>query len=113
MANLSPECLDLSGLEGASLAVGGLYVLEGATLGGRTIARHLRQVLGDALGSATFLDFHGTQTSDVWKQFAAALNQLAAQGTLQPDVVIAGALKVFEQVHQCFGQAVPASLRHT
>lgn len=91
--------------DGLSAAVGGLYVLEGATLGGRTIARQLRRVLGDGLGSATFLDFHGADTSAAWKTFSGALKALAGRGQIQPEVVIAGALEVFGHVHQGFEQA--------
>jgi len=82
-----------------SARVGGLYVLEGATLGGRTIARHLRRFIGEPVGSRRFLDFHGRQTSAAWKGFTSALNLLAAQHRLVPDRVIAGALAVFAHVH--------------
>ncbi|MBV5311335.1 MAG: biliverdin-producing heme oxygenase [Chromatium okenii] len=80
--------------------VGSLYVLEGATLGGRTIARHLRRVLGDELGAAWFLDFHGEQTSTVWKQFAGALDELCAEQRLESDAVIAGALATFDDLYR-------------
>ena len=92
---------------GASAIVGGFYVLEGATLGGRTIVRHLRRVLGDELGAARFLDFHGEQTSASWKQFASALDELCADGTLAPDEVIAGALATFNHVHHRLAQVDP------
>ncbi|MBK1716163.1 biliverdin-producing heme oxygenase [Thiocystis violacea] len=94
--------------DGVSAAVGGLYVLEGATLGGRTIARQLRRILGDGLGSASFLDFHGTDTSAAWKQFSGGLNALVARGILAPEAVIAGALAVFGHVHRRLEQADPA-----
>lgn len=83
-----------------SATVGGLYVLEGATLGGRTIARHLRRRLGESLGAARFLDFHSDQTAAAWKAFTAALNTLALHQALVPDQVIAGALAVFAYLHQ-------------
>lgn len=86
--------------EHPATTVGGLYVLEGATLGGRTIARHLRRVLGESIGGARLLDFHGRQTSATWKDFTSALNALAAEGLLTPDAVIAGALAVFTHVYE-------------
>jgi heme oxygenase (biliverdin-IX-beta and delta-forming) len=86
--------------EDLSATVGGLYVLEGATLGGRTIARHLRRLIGEPLGSTRFLDFHGQQTAAAWKGFTSGLNALAAQQVLVPDRVIAGALAVFAYVHK-------------
>lgn len=92
--------LDPNGALLADRVIGGLYVLEGATLGGRTIARHLRRLLGDQLGSARFLDFHGEQTSVAWKGFAGALDDLRAEGTLAPEAVIAGALATFGEIHR-------------
>jgi heme oxygenase (biliverdin-IX-beta and delta-forming) len=80
--------------------VGGFYVLEGATLGGRTIARHLRKILGDELGGARLLDFHGEHTATVWKQFAAGLDELCAQQILAPEAVIQSALRVFAYLEQ-------------
>lgn len=85
--------------ENPGATVGGLYVLEGATLGGRTIARHLRRHIGHAIGATRFLDFHGRRTSAAWKGFTGALNALADEGALTPDAVIAGALAVFTHVY--------------
>lgn len=91
--------------EDVAAIVGGLYVLEGATLGGRTIARHLRRALGGELGAARFLDFHRERTSPHWKRFSAALDRLAEHGVLPPERVIAGALAVFAHVHHCVARA--------
>ena len=82
-----------------SAALGGLYVLEGATLGGRVIARHLRRYLGDVIPEGGLLDFHGEATSAVWKAFGAALDALAANGLIDPDRTLAGALRAFERVY--------------
>lgn len=108
--SLAKERLDMPNSldpHGPSAIVGGLYVLEGATLGGRTIARQLRRMLGDGLGAARFLDFHGEQTSAAWKQFSGALDDLRAEGALIPDEVIAGALATFEYIHGRLAQADP------
>lgn len=80
-------------------ALGGLYVLEGSTLGGRVVARHLRKHLGDPLPGGTFLDFHGDQASAHWKRLGLALDGLAADGLIDPDCVIAGACAVFQEVY--------------
>jgi heme oxygenase len=84
----------------AAAALGGLYVLEGATLGGRVIAKHLRRCLGPALGSATFLDFHGEHSSAAWKRFASILDSLPAHGRMDPAQVISGARATFTVVHR-------------
>ncbi|CRI65388.1 Heme oxygenase-like protein [Thiocapsa sp. KS1] len=85
---------------GSGAALGGLYVLEGATLGGRVIAKHLRRCLGPALGSAAFLDFHGEHSSAAWKRFASILDSLPAHGRMDPAEVVSGACETFALVHR-------------
>ncbi|WP_295456595.1 biliverdin-producing heme oxygenase [uncultured Thiodictyon sp.] len=80
-------------------AVGGLYVLEGSTIGGRVVARHLRKCLGDPLPGGGFLDFHGDQASAHWKGFGLALEGLRAEGLVDAEQVIAGACTVFRRVY--------------
>lgn len=108
-ASIEPDPRTSNGVapRNASALVGGLYVLEGATLGGRTIARHLRRVLGAELGTASFLDFHGEQTSAAWKHFSGALDELCADGILLPEAVIAGALVAFQDIYRRLEQASP------
>ena len=74
-----------------STAVGGLYVLEGATLGGRLIVRQLRRQLGGQLIGASFLDFHGDQAAAAWKGFSRALEGLAMAQLVVSEQSIAGA----------------------
>lgn len=83
---------------GTSAALGGIYVLEGSTLGGRVIARHLRRCLGTGLGPTRFLDFHGERASQVWKGFTSGLDRLTAPGCLDPDAAVAGAVTAFHVV---------------
>jgi heme oxygenase len=90
---------------GAAGALGGLYVLEGATLGGRVIAKHLRRCLGPALGPAGFLDFHGEQSSAVWKRFASILDSVPAHARMDPAEVVSGACATFDVVHRMLDDA--------
>jgi heme oxygenase (biliverdin-IX-beta and delta-forming) len=90
---------------GAGTAVGGIYVLEGATLGGRVIAKHLRRCLGATLGPTAFLDFHGEQASAAWKRFAGILDELPANGRVDQSEVIAGARSTFALIHRILGDA--------
>lgn len=90
---------------GLSETLGGLYVLEGATLGGRVIARHLRRHLPGGLDSARFLDFHGDSASAAWKGFVAALDGLARSGAISAEHSIEGARLVFGTVHRLLGAA--------
>jgi heme oxygenase len=95
-------------IEGLSQAIGGLYVLEGASLGARVIARHLRRHLGggagDPLGPAAFLghrdDPGGPSVAHAWRRFGAGLEVLAEGGLVDRDLAVAGACLVFEAVHQ-------------
>ena len=71
------------------------YVLEGATLGGRVISRHIERVLGlDAAHGARFFHGYGEQTGAMWKAFRAALSAFADQPT-QEDQVVASAIATF------------------
>lgn len=69
-----PCCTDLPGLEHAAAVFGSLYVLEGATLGGRVISRHLQATLG--IGPATGARFHygyGASGPAAWQSFRSVL----------------------------------------
>ncbi len=90
---------------GSGAALGGLYVLEGATLGGRVIAKHLRRCLGPALGPTAFLDFHGEQASAAWKGFSSGLDNLFADGRVDGAEVIAGARSTFDLIQRMLGDA--------
>jgi heme oxygenase len=59
-----PEMNSLPGL------LGTMYVMEGSTLGGQLIARHVEVALhlGDGQGSSYFRG-HGSQTGPMWKEF--------------------------------------------
>lgn len=110
LADCDAEGLDPPGAEvwttgpiGLSESLGGLYVLEGATLGGRVIARQLRRRLSGGLDPAQFLDFHGDMASAAWKGFTGSLDRLAESGVIQPERCVDGARMVFEKVHRILG----------
>ena len=61
----------------APAAIGCLYVLEGATLGGTIIARHVRRTLPPlAHGALAFYDGYGGRTGLMWRSFREALASL-------------------------------------
>jgi len=77
-------------------ALGALYVIEGATLGGRLILRDLEPRLGASIAGATrFFGGRGEAVGPMWQSFRAALDEF---GSLQPllctDVVV-GAERTF------------------
>jgi heme oxygenase len=60
-----------------SCAVGCLYVLEGSTLGGQIIMRHVRESLSlDAATGAAFFSGYGPRTGSMWQAFLKFLGAL-------------------------------------
>ncbi len=111
-ASLDPAAtLELADL---GMAVGGLYVLEGASLGARVIAKHLRRRLredaAELLEGGAFLGLQasgaGSASTD-WKDLVAQLEHLAASGLIEPMQAIHGARTLFERVHLILGAGEP------
>ena len=73
--------------------LGAFYVLEGSTLGGRFIARHVETVLGleDGRGAAYFRG-HGEGTGALWRESTAAI---AAVSDEDAGVLIEAARRTF------------------
>jgi heme oxygenase len=70
-----PLCQDLPTLHSFPQALGCLYVLEGSTLGGQIISRHLHGVHGlDAENCSAFFRSYGPQVGVMWRAFGAALD---------------------------------------
>ncbi|AFZ68214.1 biliverdin-producing heme oxygenase [Deinococcus peraridilitoris] len=70
----------LPALSTVAHALGCLYVLEGATLGGRIIARHVeRQLQLTPENGAAFFASYGDTLGVMWKEFGAALSGYAAE----------------------------------
>ncbi|MET0411678.1 MAG: biliverdin-producing heme oxygenase [Polyangiaceae bacterium] len=74
-------------------AVGGAYVLEGSTLGGRVISRHVQSRFGADV-PRSFLECYGSETGEKWQSFRAALSRFAGSRDLE-DRVIVGARETF------------------
>lgn len=99
----------LGSVAGGDLAVrharflGALYVVEGSTLGGQFIARHVETALGlsPGEGNAYFLGY-GEQTSARWREVKAALAE-APDGWLEESVEAA------RRVFGMFGEAFRAT----
>ena len=88
--------LPLSGLpelRGLPEAVGSAYVIEGSTLGGRVLSRHVQTCLGAEVPRG-FLEVYGSETGQRWHAFRAALASYAV-GREAQDRVIAGAKSTF------------------
>jgi heme oxygenase (biliverdin-IX-beta and delta-forming) len=85
--NAPPEFASTAG------AVGGAYVLEGSTLGGRVISRHVKGRFGPHV-ACSFLEAYGTDTGARWQSFRGALERFASSVEIE-DRIIAGAQETF------------------
>ncbi len=97
-----PRCPNLPPLPGLPEALGCFYVLEGSTLGGQLILRHLRRhFAGVAVGGFTFFQAYGEDVGPMWRAFGEALTRAAADaGSSDFDArVVKGAQDTFD----CFG----------
>lgn len=87
-----PRCPALSTLP---QAYGCLYVLEGATLGGQIIARHLNKTLGlDAGNGAAFFNSYGSEIGRMWREFGDTVTAHAALRR-DEDQIITSACETF------------------
>lgn len=75
---------------------GWLYVLEGATLGGAVIARHLRKAETVPPSALTFHTLYGRQLGSRWRAFHAALAAWVGEDRTRGDAVVVGALSTFD-----------------
>lgn len=90
-----PLCAALPQLGGGlPEAVGCAYVLEGSTLGGRVISRHVQTRLGPQVPHR-FLDAYGAGIGERWQAFRAALRWFADSRDTE-NRIIAGARQTFE-----------------
>lgn len=74
------------------------YVLEGATLGGRTITKMLDDS-GIPENARAFFRGYGPETGEKWKNFLASLDEFAQQSADQ-DAIVASAVRVFNQMEE-------------
>jgi len=98
--------LDLPDTTRGAAALGGLYVLEGATLGGQVIARHLRAhwPAGVTLPTA-FLEFRLHHPGGGWRGFGVALARWTARHPGSERAILDGALGVFSMMHEALAAA--------
>jgi heme oxygenase len=95
-----PMCADLPALTSTPAALGCAYVLEGSTLGGQMIARHVETALGlSASAGVAFFRSYGENLGPMWKEFRSFLEAHAAG---HEDAVVAGAGATFGTIVSWF-----------
>lgn len=69
-------------------AFGCMYVIEGSTLGGRLICKHLEKVLGASVtGSLNYLKAYSDKTGSMWKKFLDTFCELAVRNHHQAEAI--------------------------
>lgn len=97
MMDALPRCT-LTGLHDKTHALGSLYVMEGSSLGGRSIQRNVERCLGeDVRASGTYFRGYGTQTGAMWTSFLIRLGQAPVTSK---DSIADGALATFSNLNQ-------------
>jgi len=68
-----PLCVTLPNVGSEAALLGSAYVVEGSTLGGRTLAQAVAPMLGSGLDGRRFLLGYGDRHGMMWREFVNAL----------------------------------------
>ena len=101
-----PRLSDTPVLDTPGKAFGAMYVMEGATLGGQVITRHLKQHLSltPETGGA-FFNSYGERVGPMWKEFGAAITAFAERNGNNREIVDA-AKDTFDSFARCFNGSI-------
>jgi heme oxygenase (biliverdin-IX-beta and delta-forming) len=89
-------------IPGKAFALGIAYVIEGSTLGGRVILKHISPKLNiTETQGATFFAGYGHETGIRWKQFLENLTSFAKQQECESQI-IEGAIAGFDMIFEHF-----------
>jgi heme oxygenase (biliverdin-IX-beta and delta-forming) len=92
----APQCQTLPDLSTTARVCGCLYVIEGATLGGQIVTRHLADSLAiTAQCGGAFFRGYGEHTGSRWKAFGTQLTAFAFRSGCD-DEIVASANETFE-----------------
>jgi heme oxygenase len=89
------RCRHLPLLDTMERVLGSMYVLEGATLGGRILERRMRSLFPLNEGGCAFFSGYGDRTAAMWKQFGGILESCPEASH---DDVVASAVATFESI---------------
>jgi len=97
-----PVCETPPDWPGAAEALGAAYVLEGSTLGGNVISRHIQRRFGGDVPRA-FLECYGPRTGENWRTFRAALSRFATSREIE-NRMVNGAQSTFRTFTRWLGR---------
>ena len=76
-------------------AAGALYVLEGSTLGGQIIVKHLQKKMATSIGNSAYFSGYQQKTGSMWKAFLEQFTALP-QSAQEEQQIIKGAIATFK-----------------
>ena len=79
-------------------AAGALYVLEGSTLGGQIIVKHLHKTLPTGFNGSAYFSAYKQKTGSMWKAFLEQLTNLPTSH-FEEQQIINGAIKTFNIIN--------------
>lgn len=98
--DLLPVCASLPALKDEADFFGCLYVLEGSTLGGQLISRHVRQSIGVTPETGgRFFHGYGDRTGRMWQHFREVVTGSVVSPAMQ-DAAVAAAKDTFQKLHR-------------
>lgn len=104
----APQCQSLPDLSTVARVLGCLYVIEGATLGGQIVTRHLSTSLAITPHSGgAFFRGYGEHTGSRWKSFGTHLTAFALRSGCD-DEIVASANETFETLDRWLYPDQPA-----
>ena len=90
-------------IDSCAAALGALYVLEGATLGGQVIERHAARSVGvTACAGGSYFHGYGARTGDMWRAFGDALSAWVARNG-RSESIVQGAVECFRSLESWAG----------
>lgn len=99
-----PHCMALASCADMASAFGCMYVVEGATLGGQIISRHLSATLGITPDrGGRFFHGYGRRTAEMWQSFRNVLLAFAIGEAVQ-DRIITSAIATFQIIRLWCGE---------
>lgn len=97
---------NLPALDSPEKTFGSLYVVEGSTLGGQVISRHLKEKFGlDKSNGAAFFSGYGKDTGKMWNAFREAVTEFADGNNVNREEIIKAANETFEKIGNCLNNS--------
>lgn len=83
-----PVCTNLPEVASFAQVLGCMYVLEGATLGGQIISRHLQRTLDlDASCGGAFFGSYGQEVGPMWQAFGSFVTAQAKTAEVEQEMI--------------------------